>query len=58
MAMSSLIWEAGTKSLGEIGKMFGGLDYAAVTQRIRRIRSIYDTKATKQLFAEMLNVKT
>ena len=36
-----LIWESGAKSLGEIGEMFGGLDYAAVGQRIRRIRAAH-----------------
>ena len=25
-----MIWETGTKSLREIGELFGGLDYAAV----------------------------
>ena len=29
-------WETGGKSVREIGELFGGLDYAAVAQRIRR----------------------
>jgi len=31
-----MVWETGSKSLREIGELFGGLDYAAVAQRIRR----------------------
>jgi len=53
-----LIWETGTKSLREIGEMFGGIDYAAVGQRIRRIRADHSKRETRRLFAEMLNVKT
>jgi putative transposase len=30
-----MIWETGDKSLREIGELFGGIDYAAVAQRIR-----------------------
>lgn len=51
-----MIWESGTKSLREIGELFGGLDYAAVAQRIRRIRSRYDAIAARKLKATMLNV--
>jgi hypothetical protein len=39
-----------------IGELFGGLDYAAVAQRIRRIRSSHDSIAARKLKAEMLNV--
>lgn len=53
-----LIWESGDKSLREIGEMFGGLDYAAVGQRIRRVRAAHGRKETEHLFREMLNVKT
>jgi chromosomal replication initiation ATPase DnaA len=53
-----LIWETGTKSLREIGEMFGGLDYAAVNQRIRRIRSAHTDNQKRRLLAEMFNVET
>jgi len=29
-----MVWETGSKWLREIGELFGGLDYAAVAQRI------------------------
>ncbi len=50
-----MIWETGTKSLREIGELFGGLDYAAVAQRIRRTRSSHDSSAARKLKAA--NVK-
>jgi hypothetical protein len=37
-----MVWETGSKSLREIGELFGGLDYAAVAQRIRRTKSTYN----------------
>jgi hypothetical protein len=46
----------GNKSLREIGELFGGLDYAAVAQRIRRTRSSHDSIAARKLKATMLNV--
>ncbi len=51
-----MIWESGTKSLREIEELFGGLDYAAVAQRIRRTRLAHSARATSQLRKEMLNV--
>jgi hypothetical protein len=51
-----MIWETGEKSLREIGELFGGLDYAAAAQRIRRIRLAHDAANTRKLLAEMLNV--
>ncbi len=51
-----MIWETGTKSLREIGELFGGLDYAAVAQRISRVRSAHSARAAQKLLAEMLNV--
>ena len=33
-----LIWERCGLSLREIGEFFGGMDYAAVAQRVRRTR--------------------
>lgn len=51
-----MIWETGTKSLREIGELFGGLDYAAVAQRIRRTRLAHDAAAVRKLLAEMSNV--
>jgi len=51
-----MVWETGTKSLREIGELFGGLDYAAVAQRIRRTRSAHTARARSNLITEMLNV--
>lgn len=51
-----MIWETGKKSLREIGELFGGLDYAAVAQRIRRTRSSLDPISARKLIAIMLNV--
>lgn len=51
-----LVWESGTKSLREIGELFGGLDYAAVAQQIRRTRSAHTARLRSNLITEMLNV--
>jgi len=51
-----MVWETGETSLGEIGELFGQLDYAAVAQRIRRTRLKHDAKTTRKLLDEMLNV--
>ena len=51
-----MIWERGDKSLREIGELFGGLDYAAVAQRIRRFRLAHDGATTRKLLTEMSNV--
>jgi len=51
-----MVWETGSKSLREIGELFGGLDYAAVAQRIRRTNSTYDPIAARRLITTMLNV--
>jgi putative transposase len=51
-----MIWESGSKSLREIGELFGGLDYAAVAQRIRRTKSSHNAVAARRLIATMLNV--
>ncbi len=51
-----MIWETGTKSLQEIGELFGGLDYAAVAQRIRRVRLTQSARSRRELIHEMLNV--
>jgi hypothetical protein len=53
-----MVWESGTKSLREIGELFGGLDYAAVAQRIRRTRLAHDARTTRKLLKEMLNIET
>ena len=45
-----------SKSLREIGELFGGLDYAAVAQRIRRTKSTYNLIAARRLITAMLNV--
>jgi hypothetical protein len=41
--------------LSEIGKLFGGLDYAVVAQRIPRTKSTYDSIAARRLITTMLN---
>ena len=51
-----MIWETGSKSLREIGELFGGLDYAAVAQRICRTRSNHDAAATQKLIHAILSV--
>lgn len=51
-----MIWESGALSLREIGELFGGLDYAAVAQRIRRTRLTHKSVAKEKLLTEMLNV--
>jgi putative transposase len=51
-----MIWETGSKSLREIGELFGGLDYAAVAQRIRRIRSSHDAATARKLITQILNI--
>src|SRR5438552_1629332 len=51
-----MIWESGGQSLREIGEIFGGIDYAAVGQRIRRTRLQYNSKAAHKLIEEMSNV--
>jgi chromosomal replication initiation ATPase DnaA len=51
-----MVWESGAKSLRDIGELFGGLDYAAVAQRIRRTRSAHTARARSNLITEMLNV--
>lgn len=51
-----MIWESGGHSLREIGEIFGGIDYAAVAQRIRRVRLQYDDEAAHKLMEEMSNV--
>ena len=42
--------------LQAIGELFGGLDYSAVAQRIRRTRLNYSEETSRDLIAEMLNV--
>ena len=46
-----MIWEMGSKSLREISELFGGLDHAALAQRIRRTRSGHDSIAARKLKA-------
>jgi len=51
-----LLRRRGAMSLGEIGLLFGGIDYAAVGQRIRRLdREITEQKRLRKT-CEMLNV--
>ena len=51
-----LIWESGALTLSAIGQLFGGLDYAAVAQRIRRTRLAVPLATRKKLIREILNV--
>jgi hypothetical protein len=51
-----MVWEIGSKSLREIGELFGGVGYAAVPQRIRRTRSAHTARARSNLITKMLNV--
>jgi hypothetical protein len=51
-----MVWESGALNLREIGELFGGLDYAAVAQRIRRTRLTYKPLAKEKLLTAMLNV--
>ena len=45
-----LVWEQGGMSLREIGDFFGGLNYAAAAQRLRRL-----TVEDKQEAARLLS---
>jgi REP element-mobilizing transposase RayT len=51
-----MVWECSGVTLREIGELFGGLDYAAVAQRIRRVRSGYSNKEAQELLERMSNV--
>ena len=58
-ARNLAIWLACQNSgltLREIGSMFGGLDYAAVGQRIRRIQKRAEEDKKLKCTFEMLNV--
>jgi putative transposase len=51
----ALVWEKCALCLREIGEMFGGIDYAAVAQRIRRVNKASPVGLKKAL-GEMSNV--
>lgn len=51
-----LAWQNSGLTLREIGSMFGGMDYAAVSQRIRRIRKRAQRDKKLERAVEMLNV--
>ena len=51
----ALVWEKCALSLREIGLMFGGIDYAAIAQRIRRINKA-NPAGLKKARREMSNV--
>ena len=51
----ALVWERCALSLREIGQTFGGIDYAAVAQRIRRIKKT-NPAGLKKALREMSNV--
>jgi len=46
-----LVWQRGALSLREIGALFGGMDYAAVAQRIRRLEA---DRAMEKSLAKLL----
>jgi putative transposase len=51
----ALVWEKCALSLREIGEVFGGMDYAAVAQRIRRIKK-GNPAALQKALRQMSNV--
>jgi REP element-mobilizing transposase RayT len=51
-----LAWQNSGLTLREIGSMFGGMDYAAVSQRIRRIQKQAETNKKLKHVLAMLNV--
>ena len=51
----ALIWEKCALSLREIGQLFGGIDYSAVAQRIRRINQA-NPSGLRTALREMSNV--
>jgi chromosomal replication initiation ATPase DnaA len=51
-----LAWQNSGLTLREIGSMFGGMDYAAVSQRIRRIQKRAESDKKLKRTLEMLNV--
>ncbi|HLO15280.1 MAG TPA: transposase [Anaerolineales bacterium] len=51
-----MLWEGGGRTLREIGELFGGIDYAAVAQRIRRARQAHNEKSALRLRQEILNI--
>ena len=56
-AAMTLVWERCGLSLKEIGKIFGGADYAAVAQRIRRHKERDSTGRLNVPLATLKNVK-
>jgi putative transposase len=52
-----LAWERCELSLGQIGELFGGLDYAATAQRIRRARAGLTARQRKKWLHQMSNIK-
>ena len=51
-----MLWEGGGRTLREIGELFGGIDYAAVAQRVRRARQAHNEKSALRLRQEILNI--
>lgn len=51
-----LAWQKSGLTLREIGSLFGGMDYAAVSQRIRRIQKRAETDKKLRRRFEILNV--
>ena len=51
-----MLWDRSGLKLREIGERFGGMDYAAIAQRIRRSRQSHKAKERKALLREMSNV--
>ena len=51
-----MIWENGNNSLRQIGELFGGVDCAAVGEKIRRVCFSHDANAIRKLMTQLLNV--
>ncbi len=51
-----LVWQNSGLTLREIGMMFGGIDYAAVSQRIRRIEKRAETDNRLRQTLKILNI--
>ena len=50
-----MLWEEGSQTLRQIGEMFGGMDYAAVAQRVRRARISHTPKTVETRRRQILN---
>jgi chromosomal replication initiation ATPase DnaA len=53
---SWLAWQNSGLTLREMGSMFGGMDYAAISQRVRRIQKRAETDRKLKRTLKTLNV--